>query len=148
MKDGYGIVPLPKLSAQDDYATSIQAECLLFAIPNTVNDVEEIGAFLECFGSTSYKTVRPAYYEKALTGRYAQDPESVANLDLVAHSVFVDPINYYRTFTFNRETIRNLYVTRLNTISSTVARYRTEIKTGIDTINQHYYDVSRAQGAA
>ena len=149
MKDGYGIVPLPKMnSVQEDYATSIQAECLLFAIPNTVNEVEEIGALLECFGSTGYKTVRPAYYDKALTGRYARDPQSVANLDLIAHSVFVDPINYYRTFTFNRETIRGLYVTRENTISSTVARCRSEIKTNIDTINQHYYDVSRAQSAA
>ncbi|MBO7310407.1 MAG: hypothetical protein J6U86_03325, partial [Clostridia bacterium] len=150
MKDGYGIVPLPKLSPDDDYATSIQAECLLFAIPNIVKDVEEIGALLECWGSTGYKVVRPAYYDVALTGRYAKDNESIANLDLVAHSVFVDPINLYnRTFiSFNREAIRGVYVTRENNISSMVARYRSDIKTKIDSLNQMYYDVSRAQEAA
>lgn len=149
MVDGYGIVPLPKRdSTQADYATSIQAECLLFCVPYNVDDADQIAAFLEAYASTSYKYVKNAYYDVALTGRYAKDPESVKMLDRIARSVFVDPINYYRTFSFNRESIRGMYLNLTNTIGSTIPRYRTAIKEAIDETNQFYYDVLRAHEAA
>ena len=41
------------------------------------------GAVLEALSYESRQTVIPAYYEIALKGKYARDPESVEMLDLI-----------------------------------------------------------------
>ncbi|MBQ8401980.1 MAG: hypothetical protein IJX14_08625, partial [Clostridia bacterium] len=73
MDDEYGIVPNPKLNAeQENYYTLAQDQFLVYAIPLSVavDDIPNLGIFLEAFAAESYATVKPAYYEIALTSKY------------------------------------------------------------------------------
>lgn len=137
MASDYGILPMPKLNASQEYKTHVQAEVLLYGVPATChNEIDDLTIFLECFGSESYRTVKPAYYEIALTSKYARDPQSVEMLDRVVHSVDIDPINLYtRTFQFTAESIRNIHATGINTISSLIRQYETSTRAMVKKLN-------------
>ena len=90
----YGIVPLPKFDEnQQINRSAIHDSFSAFSIPNfNFNDDElaMIGAVLEVMASQSFKTITPAYYEQALKGRYANDPQSVAMLDHITQNVWIE----------------------------------------------------------
>lgn len=143
MKNDYGILPMPKLNKEQPYQTHVQAEVLLYGVPSTCYDqIDDLGIFLEGFASESYNTVKPAYYEIALTGKYAKDPQSVEMLDRVVHSVDIDPINLYcRTFKFTAESIRVIHATGINTVSSLIRQYETSTRAMIDKLNENLQDI-------
>ena len=102
-REGYGIVPLPKANLdQEDYSSYVQDQVLTFGIPNTVplgDDLDDTTLFYETFAYESYKTVMPAYYERALTKRYVIDERSKAMIEIIDSSIYVDPVNvYYSTY--------------------------------------------------
>lgn len=142
--DGYGILPIPKMDEkQDDYISYVQDQCFMFGIPSSLtgNTLTEVSQLFEAFASESYKTVRPAYYDKALTTRYSHDPESVEMLDLIGKNVYVDPVNAYLLPGFvNTGTFRNIYATGINTISSVLASAVGEgaLKALVDELNEQY----------
>ena len=90
----YGIVPVPRLdSEQATYRSAIHDSFTTFSIPNfnfSEEELEMLGAVLEVMGSQSFSTITPAYYEQALKGRYANDPQSVRMLDLITQNVWID----------------------------------------------------------
>ena len=90
----YGIVPLPKLDqSQQTNRSAIHDSFSVYSIPNFNFSEEElsmIGAVLEVLASQSFKTITPAYYEQALKGRYANDPQSVAMLDDITQNVWIE----------------------------------------------------------
>jgi hypothetical protein len=90
----YGIVPLPKFDEnQQINRSAIHDSFSAFSIPNfNFNDDElaMIGAVLEVMASQSFKTITPAYYEQALKGRYANDPQSVRMLDEITQNVWIE----------------------------------------------------------
>ena len=92
--DDYGIVPLPRLDTnQQTYRSAIHDSFSAYSVPNfnfSEEELEMIGAVLEVMASTSFNTITPAYYEQALTGRYANDPQSVRMLDLITQNVWID----------------------------------------------------------
>ena len=91
MQDTYGILPTPKYDEnQDGYYTYVHDQYSMFMVPLTVKDPEMSGAVLEAMAYESYKTVTPAYFEVALKGRYANDPESRAMLDMILNNVMMD----------------------------------------------------------
>jgi len=137
MVSDYGILPMPKLNASQEYKTHVQAEVLLYGVPATCyTQIDDLAILLECFGSESYNTVKPAYYEIALTGKYAKDPQSIEMLDRVVHSVDIDPINLYtRTFQFTAESIRNIHATGINTVSSLIRQYETSTRAMVKKLN-------------
>lgn len=99
MQDVYGILPTPKYDEhQEDYYTYVHDQCSIFLIPTTVKDPEMSGAVLEAMAYESYKTLTPAYFEVALKGRYANDPESRKILDMIANNVIVDTGVLYGAF--------------------------------------------------
>lgn len=142
--DGYGILPIPKMDEnQSDYISYVQDQCFMFGIPSSLsgNTLTEVSQLFEAFASESYKTVKPAYYEKALTTRYAHDEDSVEMLDLIGKKVYVDPVNAYLLSGFvNTATFRNIYATGINTISSTLASAVGEgkLRTLVDELNEQY----------
>lgn len=139
MTNEYGILPMPKLSkAQEDYKTHVQVEVLLYGVPSTSYDeIDELGIFLEAYASESYRSVKPAYYEIALTSKYAKDPESVQMLDKIVHSVSIDPLNMYgQSFNFTSANIRSIHQSGTNTISSMVRRNETSIKKSLKKLNE------------
>jgi hypothetical protein len=92
--DDYGIVPLPRLDTnQQTYRSAIHDSFSAYSVPNfnfSEEELEMIGAVLEVMASTSFNTITPAYYEQALKGRYANDPQSVRMLDLITQNVWID----------------------------------------------------------
>ena len=139
MVNDYGILPMPKLNVEQDYKTHVQAEVLLYGVPSTCYaQLDDLTTFLEGFASESYNTVKPAYYEIALTGKYAKDPQSIEMLDRVVHSVDIDPINLYcRSFKFTAESIRAIHATGINTVSSLIRQYETSTRAMTDKLNEN-----------
>ena len=90
----YGIVPLPKLDANQQLnRAAIHDSFTAYSIPNfnfSDDELAMIGAVLEVMASQSFKTITPAYYEQALKGRYANDPQSVAMLDQITQNVWIE----------------------------------------------------------
>ena len=90
----YGIVPLPKLDQNQQLnRAAIHDSFTAYSIPNfnfSDDELSMIGAVLEVMASQSFKTITPAYYEQALKGRYANDPQSVAMLDQITQNVWIE----------------------------------------------------------
>ena len=91
MQSEYGILPAPKYNEeQKDYFTYAHDQYTIFMVPCTVADPALCGAFLETMAYESYYSVQPTYYDLVLKGRYANDPQSRAMLDLITSHFRVD----------------------------------------------------------
>ena len=86
MKDDYGILPYPKLDEeQDAYYSNAMDNYSLLSVPKTVKpeDTEFVGIVTEALTRENHYSVIPAYYDIALTAKYARDEQSVAMLDII-----------------------------------------------------------------
>lgn len=142
MEDEYGVVPNPKLNEeQDQYYTLAQDQFLVYAIPLSVaeTDLPNLGIFLEAFAAESYATVKPAYYEIALTSKYVNDEESSAMLDIITNNVYVDPaILYLTVMNFNVMTLRDILGGGQNSAASRIASIQKQFQTNLDKLNKAY----------
>jgi hypothetical protein len=100
MKDDFGIIPHPKLNAeQKSYLESVDAVCTMCYIPITSKDLEYISIILEAMAAESYRTVMPAYYDVVLTTKLTRDNDSEGMIDIIKNSRSY-PLQL-KTFTFN-----------------------------------------------
>ena len=95
----FGIIPMPKYNADQDnyYQYSTGRNTTVICFPNTVSGADlDMGTFLvEAMAIESVNTVKPAYYDICLKGRYADDAESVYMLDIITTSVATDYAEIY-----------------------------------------------------
>ncbi len=98
MRTGYevnfGIIPMPKYNSEQEnyyqYSTGRNTTVICFPHTATGDDLD-MGTFLvEAMAVESVNTVKPAYYDVCLKGRYADDAESVYMLDIITTSVATD----------------------------------------------------------
>ncbi len=87
----YSVLPLPKWSEEDDYATLSRvihlASCVMRSSPNQ----QMAGAVLECMASVGSTLVTPAYFEEALKIKYTDaTPTTKAIFNLIHDSVVFD----------------------------------------------------------
>ena len=92
-----GIVPYPKY---DDKQTEYKSMDWgpMWAIPGTITNPELVGSVVELYSYYSADTIVPAYYDKLLEGKLAQDIETREMLELIFDSVSFDPVNNYFGF--------------------------------------------------
>ena len=91
MENDYGILPLPKLNAdQGGYTGFVHNGFSVFGIPATVSDGDRVTAFLEAMAAESYRRVTYAYYDTALKVQYARDPVAAEMLDIISAGVVFD----------------------------------------------------------
>ncbi|MBQ4354494.1 MAG: hypothetical protein IJC71_06340 [Clostridia bacterium] len=91
MESDYGIIPYPKYDeVQSDYYSYLHDGYTIFCILSTVENSGEIGAVLEAMASDSHNRVIPAYYETALTTKYARDQDSVTSLQTIFQNAYLD----------------------------------------------------------
>ncbi len=93
MTDEYGVVPMPKYEeSQTTYYSQMHDGFQIACLPTTVTgeDLDMMSAVLEAMASTSYKLVRPVYYETTLRTKIAQDPQSSEMMDLVINNIRID----------------------------------------------------------
>ncbi len=91
----YGIVPLPKYDEnQTDYYTPIVENLLVFTIPTTCTNPEEIGTIIDAMTFLGYTDILPEYYNQTLY-RGLNNDEDRAMLDLISNSRGVDMAYFY-----------------------------------------------------
>ena len=90
MSSEYGVVPYPKFTPDDKYASNVDAGVHTMIIPVSLKDPERTSAVLESLSAESYRTVMPAFYEIALKVKYTRDDVSVKMLDIIKESRVFD----------------------------------------------------------
>ncbi len=122
MKQAFGVVPMPKYdTAQEGYRTLMHDQFTILTIPTTAGEerTNDLSAVLEAWGSISYKTLRPAYYETTLRTKIAQDPESAEMLDVVIDNIYIDAgIIYTIPLKSFHDTFRHIMMEKSNTVTS------------------------------
>ncbi|MBQ8510543.1 MAG: extracellular solute-binding protein [Clostridia bacterium] len=88
-KTEFGVIPFPKYDeSQDKYYSSVWNG--LVCVPITAKDMDCVGAVMESLAYYSQDTLVPAYYEKLLGGKFAQDDDSVEMLDIIFDGLVYD----------------------------------------------------------
>ncbi len=90
MDDEFGVIPYPKFTEEDEYATVTNGGAPLIIIPITVPDVERTGAITEALCAYGSKLVIPAYYDRALKTKYSRDDDSEEMMDIIKNSIIFD----------------------------------------------------------
>lgn len=90
--DGLGILPYPKMTAEQRYyATSLSVDYPFgYSIPSTVSDIATATAFFEVFAMHSEITMKPTIYEV-----YGEKYGSEDMIALIKESLIFDPAYYY-----------------------------------------------------
>ncbi len=92
MENDFGILPVPKFSeTQEGYSSFIHpghASCVV--VPVTAADLELTGSVLEDMAWYSSTTVRDAFVETTLKGKYARDNDSAESIDVIMNSIRMD----------------------------------------------------------
>ncbi len=122
MEDAYGVVPMPRLTENEDgYYSTLHDGFTVIAVPTTVRDdrLEEVTAVLEAMGSASYRIVKPAYYETTLRTKLVSDPQSSAMMDMIIENLHTDA-GYINVYSFNsfHHGFREIMNSKQNTVSS------------------------------
>jgi hypothetical protein len=97
MEMDFGILPCPKLEkTQEKYITQNNPHTGAgISIPRSASDLDRTGMILEELSAESRYTLRPAFYEINLRGKYARDDESQDMLDIILSNTAHDLGNVY-----------------------------------------------------
>lgn len=90
MNDDFGILPLPKFTEEDNYATIVNGHASLMLMPITVEDENRSGNIAEALSAIGSKEVIPAFYEVSLKTKFSRDAESEVMIDIVKDSIIYD----------------------------------------------------------
>ena len=139
MEVDFGIIPYPKFDeTQEGYYNFIDGHASLMGVPKMVQEVDKVGAIIEALSYESYKSVRPAYYDVALKGKFSRDNESENMLDIVFNGtiydfdyVFGSSIVTYIFF----ENLKNGKENFVSDVERNMSRAETNLVKVIDTFN-------------
>ena len=90
MNDEFGILPWPKFTKDDKYATIVNGHASLMVMPITVNDYEKSGKIIEALCAFGSRDVIPAFYDVSLKTKFSRDAESENMIDLVKDAIIYD----------------------------------------------------------
>ncbi len=139
MESKYGVVPMPKLNEeQENYGTVCHNIYSVVCIPITVEETrrDEISAVLEAMAYTSYKILRPAYYETTLRTKLSQDPQSAAMMDIIFDNLSYDPgMLYCVALGSFHDQYRSVMASKRNNIVSLFKRYTNIMNKGVGELN-------------
>ena len=90
MNDEFGILPWPKFTKDDKYATIVNGHASLMVMPITVNDYEKSGKIIEALCAFGSRDVIPAFYDVSLKTKFSRDAESEDMIDLVKDAIIYD----------------------------------------------------------
>ena len=94
----YGILPLPKLNVQDEYATPILKDIAYsYVIPSSLSTeaARKAGAVLECMASEGTRLLLPAYCQDILSSEAFGNSQALEMLSVLYNGVYVDPGELY-----------------------------------------------------
>jgi len=82
----YGLLPTPKFDESQTYYGSVTTPHVS-AICSTTGDYKITSIVYEALQAESYKQLRPAYFEVALSKKYLNDPQAVEMMNLIFQNV-------------------------------------------------------------
>jgi len=136
MQSDFGILPFPKLSAEQDgyYSTFQYNNADAISIPKTCTDTKRVGLLTEAYEMYAHSTIMPAYYDYTLTLRNARDTASGEMLDIIFGSR-----NFDISFAFNSTTglqtfLQDNVVASTFSYASKEASNRTKVEKAIGDI--------------
>ena len=113
---------MPKYDeAQKEYRTLLHDQFTVLCVPTTVtgDNLDMVSAVMEALASTSYMTVRPAYYETTLRTKIAQDPQSAEMFDVIIDNIYIDAgIIYTNALSSFHDRFRQIMGSKRNTVTS------------------------------
>ena len=90
MNDEFGILPWPKFTQEDEYATIVNGHASLMIMPITVPDYEKTGKIIEALCAIGNRDVIPAFYDVSLKTKFSRDAESEEMIDIIKESIIYD----------------------------------------------------------
>ena len=91
METNFGLIPMPKFEeTQKEYAHYVHPIASALSVPVTNPNMDRTGILLEALAAESYYTVRPAYYEISINGKFLRDEESIEMLDIILDTKVFD----------------------------------------------------------
>lgn len=98
METEFGIIPMPKYDeSQESYGHYVHPTTSALSVPITNTNLERTGIILEALAAESSYTVRPAYYEISMKGKFFRDNESEEMLDIILDSRVFELATMYNT---------------------------------------------------
>ena len=97
MEDDFGMLPIPKMNAEQDryYHSVSPSKTSALSIPSNVLDPEDLGLVIEALAAMSKNKVTPEYYDRTLKLQASRDDESGRMLDIIFESRVFDLANIY-----------------------------------------------------
>ena len=84
MDDDFGILPYPKLDAeQENYYSTAMDNFSFLLMPVDVKNMDNAGLITEALAAESYRSVIPAFYDTVLKTKVSRDDDSAEMLDIV-----------------------------------------------------------------
>lgn len=132
MDTEFGMIPYPKYNEdQAEYMPSTAGIFLpIVCVPKTVQNIDDIGLFMEAFAYEGSKTVTPAFYETILKGKTARDVESADMLDYIYGNISYDTGNLFNFGSFTG-TLASMSPT---TVASSMASNRSALDKAIEKL--------------
>ncbi|MCL1795026.1 MAG: extracellular solute-binding protein [Oscillospiraceae bacterium] len=142
MEVDFGVIPYPKLeTSQENYYSTVSSwHSGFMCVPVAQEDISRTGALLEAMAAESMYTMRPAYYDIALKGKYIRDEESEEMLDLIFDSKIYDLGWLYQIGGYNEE-IMNLYRNRKTDFISMYEKREEKAYKDIAKINEAFDEI-------
>ncbi len=140
MEDDYGILPYPKLDeAQTAYYSNSMDNYSLLSVPKTVTDPAFVGLITEALTRENHHSVLPAYYDVALTEKFARDEQSVAMLDII-----MDTRQYDFSILYSSQTsrlahlFRDMIAAKDTNAASKMAKIEKAVTAGLEELAEGY----------
>jgi Bacterial extracellular solute-binding protein. len=134
MEQNFGIIPLPKLSGdQENYYSPLFSNIIpIMVVPKTNGDLESTGAILTELAYLGKRDLYPALYDNLLQGKITRDENSNDMLDMIFENTFYDPgIIFY---TGVRDSVRNIYMNFSGNFTSVLAAGDKQTQKTIDKL--------------
>ncbi len=107
MNEDFGVLPQFKWDeSQEDYLTIAHDGLSLFAVPKSCDNFDAATAVMEALAEEGYRSVLPAYYEKALGSKFTRDEESAEMLDIIREGL---TFRFELVYASNTNHMQNLF---------------------------------------
>ncbi len=139
MESDFGILPYPKLDAQQDnyYSCVAPYNSRFICVPLVQEDIARTGIITEALAYHGKQIVTPAYYDVNLIGQSTRDEESSDMLDIIFDNLVYDIGYYYQIGPYNQKLI--LMVREYNpNFTAVYETYRPAAEATLKIINQFY----------
>ncbi len=132
MRDGgkFGLLPTPKFYEENEYGSA--ALPYVSCIPITTENARTSSIILEALHAETYKEMRPAFFDVALSYKYVNDATSREMLDIAMDNLYCDFGYMYMDTGFGREIPMTL--TRATNLSSWMATHTAATNAGLKAL--------------